>query len=52
MIGSDGIARSDGFVFVRGELWQAATEDGGPLEPGEHVRVTAVDGLRLKVHRV
>ena len=42
----------DGLVFVQGELWQAATEDGAPLEPGAHVQVDDVEGLRLKVHRV
>jgi len=52
MVGAEGIARSDGLVFVRGELWQAATDDGTPLEPGVHVRVDDVQGLRLKVHRV
>jgi membrane-bound serine protease (ClpP class) len=52
MVGAEGIARGDGLVFVRGELWQAATEDGAPLEPGAHVLVDAVQGLRLKVHRV
>jgi membrane-bound serine protease (ClpP class) len=52
MVGAEGVARSDGLVFVRGELWQAATEDGSPLEPGAHVLVDDVQGLRLKVHRV
>ena len=52
MVGAEGIARSDGLVFVRGELWQAATDDGTPLEAGVHVRVDDVQGLRLKVHRV
>jgi membrane protein implicated in regulation of membrane protease activity len=39
-------------VFVRGETWKAATEDGSPLEPGTRVRVDEIQGLRLKVHRV
>jgi membrane-bound serine protease (ClpP class) len=52
MVGAEGVARSDGLVFVRGELWTAATEDGAPLEPGAHVQVDGVDGLRLRVHRV
>lgn len=38
----------DGMVFVYGELWQA-TSSGGPIAPGEHVRVLSVDGLRLTV---
>jgi membrane-bound serine protease (ClpP class) len=52
MVGAEGVARAAGLVFVRGELWQAATDDGAPLEPGAHVRVDDVQGLRLKVHRV
>jgi membrane-bound serine protease (ClpP class) len=52
MVGAEGVARSDGLVFVRGELWQAATDDGSPLEPGARVLVDDVQGLRLKVHRV
>jgi membrane-bound serine protease (ClpP class) len=52
MVGSEGVVRSDGLVFVRGELWQAQTDDGSPLEPGAHVRVDDVEGLRLRVHRV
>ena len=52
MVGAEGVARGGGFVSVRGELWRASTEDGAPLEAGEHVRVDDVEGLRLKVHRV
>jgi membrane-bound serine protease (ClpP class) len=52
MVGAEGVAREAGLVSVRGELWQAATSDGGPLEPGTHVRVDDVQGLRLIVHRV
>jgi membrane-bound serine protease (ClpP class) len=52
MVGAEGVVRGGGMVFVRGELWQAQTDDGAPLEPGSHVRVEDVDGLRLKVHRV
>ncbi len=51
LIGSEGVARDGGFVLVRGELWQAATPDGVPLTPGDHVTVDSVDGLRLVVHR-
>jgi membrane protein implicated in regulation of membrane protease activity len=46
------VARGDGLVSVRGELWQASTGDGSPLEPGERVRIDEVQGLRLIVHRV
>jgi membrane-bound serine protease (ClpP class) len=52
MVGAEGVARGDGLVFVHGELWQAATDDGAPLEPGAHVLVDDVQGLQLKVHRV
>jgi membrane-bound serine protease (ClpP class) len=52
MVGAEGIARRDGLVFVRGELWQATTADGDPLEPGARVRVDEIQGLRLKVRRV
>ena len=52
MVGAEGVTRDDGLVFVRGELWQAATDDGSALEPGAHVRVDGVEGLRLIVHRV
>jgi membrane-bound ClpP family serine protease len=52
MVGAEGIVRDDGLVFVRGELWQAETADGAPLEPGAHVRVDGREGLRLTVHRV
>ena len=34
-------ARPDGHVFVHGELWQARTNDGEPLEPGTQVKVDA-----------
>jgi membrane-bound serine protease (ClpP class) len=52
LVGAEGIVRDGGFVFVRGELWRATAADGAMLEPGEHVAVDAVDGLRLVVHRV
>jgi len=52
MVGEQGVARRDDLVFVRGELWQAKTEDGKPLEPGDRVQVDDVQGLRLIVHRV
>jgi len=52
MVGAEGVVRDSGSVFVQGELWQAASDDGAPLEPGAHVHVDDVEGLRLKVHRV
>jgi membrane-bound serine protease (ClpP class) len=52
LIGAEGIVREDGLVHVQGERWQGASADGTPLEPGAHVRVDGVEGLRLTVHRV
>jgi len=37
----------DGRVFVHSELWQAHSKV--PLEKGQQVRVTAIDGLKLEV---
>ena len=52
MVGGTGVARSaldpTGDVLVQGELWRAVAE-GGPINIGEAVRITAVDGLTLKV---
>ena len=52
MVGGTGVARSAldpaGDVLVQGELWRAVADDG-PIAVGETVRVTAVDGLTLKV---
>jgi membrane-bound serine protease (ClpP class) len=50
IVGMEGVMRSGGFVFVRGELWQAQDADSVP--PGERVQVDALDGLTLKVHRI
>jgi membrane-bound serine protease (ClpP class) len=51
MVGLVGVARTalapDGQLAVRGELWEAVSEQ--PVSPGEQVEVTAVDGLRLRV---
>ena len=54
MIGRLAVARSalgpEGQVQVDGEIWRAVS-DGGAIAAGEQVRVTAVDGLTLKVSR-
>jgi len=54
MIGDSAVARSDlnpdGFVFLRGELWKATSEQG-PISRGEPVRITRVKGLTLTVRR-
>lgn len=54
MIGRLAVARSalgpDGQVQLDGEIWRAVA-DGGAIPAGEKVRVTAVDGLTLRVSR-
>ena len=54
LVGEVGVARTrlapEGQVFVQGELWQARCD--GEAEAGEEVRVTAVEGLRLRVEKV
>jgi len=53
LIGLEGRAASalapEGKVFVRGEYWNAAADEA--IASGETVRVTAVEGLRLRVSR-
>jgi membrane-bound serine protease (ClpP class) len=49
IVGLTGEVRTDGYVYVNGELWKARTKDGSPLEPGEHVTVEGVEGLTLTV---
>lgn len=40
----------DGQVWVEGSLWRARLAgDGGPLRPGDRVRIEAVEGLTLVV---
>ena len=52
--GAVGVARSEltpeGTVFVQGEIWTAESVDG-PIPAGGRVRVTRVDGLRLRVKK-
>jgi membrane-bound serine protease (ClpP class) len=50
IVGMEGVVRTGGYVFVRGELWRAPAAD--EIEPGEHVKVDALDGLTLDVHRI
>ncbi len=50
IVGLEGVVRMDGQVFVRGELWQARASER--LAVGERVRVDALDGLTLDVHRI
>jgi len=40
----------EGQVWIEGALWRARLRgDGGPLQPGDRVRVEAVEGLTLMV---
>lgn len=54
MLGSEGIATDDfhgsGWVRVHGELWRADCEVA--LHAGQRVRVTGMDGLRLRVEPI
>ena len=47
IIGMEGVVRDDGYVFVRGELWHASSDQ--PLRAGQRVRVQRIDGLTLAV---
>ena len=51
LVGQVGVVRSPlaprGQIFLRGELWNAESEV--PVEPGDSVRVTQIDGLTLRV---
>jgi membrane-bound serine protease (ClpP class) len=50
LLGDQAVVRREGLVQVNGELWQAHTEDGSPLVPGEHVTIERIEeGLRLVV---
>jgi membrane-bound serine protease (ClpP class) len=54
LLGARAEARSsldpDGQVAIAGAIWRARLAgDGGPLRPGDKVRVEAVDGLTLVV---
>jgi membrane-bound serine protease (ClpP class) len=52
MIGRTAVAKTPldpvGTVLVQGELWTAASE-GGTVAPGEEVRITKVEELKLRV---
>jgi len=50
IVGMEGVVREGGLVFVHGELWKARSPE--PLAPGQRVKVDALDGLTLSVHRV
>jgi len=44
MIGLTGVARGANVVAVKGEIWNAQTATGQPLEPGEEIVVESVEG--------
>ena len=54
LVGRLAVARTpldpEGLVFLEGARWRATAEDA-PVAEGERVRVTEVDGLRLKVKK-
>jgi membrane-bound serine protease (ClpP class) len=54
LIGLEGLTETglapDGKVFVRGEYWDAWSDE--PIKPGRRVQVQEVDGMRLKVKRI
>jgi membrane-bound serine protease (ClpP class) len=53
MIGTIAIAKTPldptGTVLAQGELWTAASEEGGRVAPGEEVIINKVEGLKLWV---
>ncbi|MEM2983735.1 MAG: NfeD family protein, partial [Candidatus Jordarchaeaceae archaeon] len=55
LVGKTGIAKQFlnpyGIVLVEGEDWNAESEEG-PIEKNERVRVTGVEGLKLKVRKL
>ena len=54
MIGMEALAKTDihadGQVFMRGEYWSAWSDE--PIQKGERVTVTELDGLKVKVQRI
>lgn len=55
MIGKKGKVRTaldpEGTIFLHGELWEAASESGR-IEPGKEVKVTGIEGLKLRVVKI
>jgi membrane-bound serine protease (ClpP class) len=49
MVGTTGVVRREGQVFVNGELWRARTPDGEPLRIGDEVEVEGIEELELIV---
>lgn len=40
----------DGKVFIKGEYWNASSDK--PVEKGRRIRITSVDGLKIKVEEI
>jgi membrane-bound serine protease (ClpP class) len=49
LVGAHGQVGRDGLVSLRGELWQARTETGEPLDFGDEVEVVGIEGVSLVV---
>jgi membrane-bound serine protease (ClpP class) len=49
LVGEAAVVRSEGLVFIDGELWHARSADGGPLAHGEHVIVEDVEPETLEL---
>jgi membrane-bound serine protease (ClpP class) len=47
LVGTTGLVRSDGQVLAGGERWRAHTAADNGLEPGQEVRIVAVDEATL-----
>ncbi len=54
LVGKVGVVKKalnpEGFVLYKGELWNAISE-GGPVEAGEEVTISRVEGLKVYVTR-
>jgi len=49
LVGEAALVRSEGLVFIDGELWHARSADGAPLVHGEHVIVEEVEPDTLEL---
>lgn len=56
MVGLRGIAKlilsPSGLIEIKGELWQARSENGNTIKIGDEVEVIAQKGLKLVVRRI
>jgi membrane-bound serine protease (ClpP class) len=42
----------EGKIFVRGEIWNARSENGEPLEEGDRVEIMALEGMTVLVKKM